>query len=140
MKQAFQRCREYTLNPHDPEKINEKYSITLDDKNAKCKKIPQEWLTSFTDLEKLAKADVGWYYSEIEKFFTDQSINFYEPLQIWHIPALFNEFVAKNRRKPIHAFYNTPTDLSLYQKIKMWVSGRIHRLVLVLRKFLGVNN
>jgi glycosyltransferase involved in cell wall biosynthesis len=100
MKQAFQRCRELVMHNADPLTINQKYSITLDDKNITCVDIPKNWINGIPHLEKLINAPVDWYYPAILDLFSKHGIQFFEPLQIWHIPELYDEFIKQIGRKP----------------------------------------
>ena len=100
MKQAFQRCRELFLCKEDPLALNNRYSITMDDSNAKCKDIPAGWLEGIKGLEGLGKAGIDWYFLEIIRMFDKKGIAFFELLQIWHVPQLHDEFIKIVGREP----------------------------------------
>ena len=115
MKQAFQRCREYLLTNTGASFVNKRYSITLDDPKAKWYKIPQEWISEINELEQLETASVDWYYPEILNFFSQKDIRFFEPLQIWHIPQLYNKFIKQVGRKPV-------SNTSIFYPLKKLIS------------------
>jgi hypothetical protein len=109
MKQAFQRVRELWENVIQGEEsyqraalaINRNYAITLDDPKARCSPMPSEWYHGITGLESLSAAPAGWYEEAIMDFFSRKPIEWFEPLQIWHIPPLFEKFVEQTGRTPI---------------------------------------
>ena len=100
MKQAFQRCREFSLGQSSPAQVNAKYAMTMDDEKAVCADIPQEWLEGIAGIDALKSTRVGWYYDSIREFFDDKGIKFFEPLQIWHIQRLREEFIKTVGREP----------------------------------------
>jgi glycosyltransferase involved in cell wall biosynthesis len=101
MKQAHKRCRDIALDSNlDAIAVNRRYEITLDDNNAKCVDIPAHWIKNLKGISKLKDADVGWYYQDILRFFSQKGIEFFEPLQIWHVPELYDEFVKQVGREP----------------------------------------
>lgn len=100
MKQALRRCQELVLKLSDVDSINFRYLPTMDNPHAKCKEIPKEWLKNFEGLEQLTKASNGWYLDEIIEHFNKKGIEYFEPLQIWHIPKLKEEFIKRTGRSP----------------------------------------
>jgi len=108
MKQAFQRVRELWENVLQKGtryedaalSINRNYAITLDDPKARPTRLPTEWYQGITGLSTLSQAPIGWYEEAILDFFSLKSIEWFEPLQIWHIPTLWERFVKEVDREP----------------------------------------
>lgn len=109
MKQAFQRVRELlehvTQNGEKYEQaalaINRNYAITLDDPKARCIPMAPDWYDGMTGLGELSQASPGWYEDAIIDFFSRKPIEWFEPLQIWHIPSLRENFLKQAGRKPV---------------------------------------
>ena len=108
MKQAFQRVRELWENveqngmPYNLSvlSINRNYSITLDDPKASTVFLPVEWYERITGLDSLSSATNDWFEEAILDFFSRKPIEWFEPLQIWHIPVLRERFVKEVGREP----------------------------------------
>ena len=108
MKQAFQRCREYSLGNGSARRINNKYAATMDDPAARTMPIPEMWLEGIGDLENIQKHDIvndqnlqrDQYFKSILNYFSEKGISYFEPLQIWHIPELHALFLQKTGREP----------------------------------------
>jgi glycosyltransferase involved in cell wall biosynthesis len=100
MKQAFQRCRELQYQNTTPFEINKKYSITIDKQKPITKKIPCTWIKGIQNLDSLIDLDSDWYLQAIEELFREYGILFFESLQIWQIPELYNRFILEIKRKP----------------------------------------
>ena len=127
MKQAFYRVCEFSIKVvQNGEKIdktahflNRSYAITLDDPKARCSLLPTEWYRGLTDLDTLPRAPTGWYEEAIFDFFACKSIEWYEPLQIWHIPSLRQKFVNQTGREPI------PLEIPRFLKMKSYIRNRV---------------
>jgi glycosyltransferase involved in cell wall biosynthesis len=100
IKQVFQRCREYTLGTGTARRLNYKYSVTFDDLTAKTTPLPPAWTTDMKGLDIITDTDTAWYNDEILTYFEQRGIEFFEPLQIWHIKKYKDLFVAKTGREP----------------------------------------
>lgn len=100
MKQAYQRCREWTITTTSPQKVNLRYLETMDTASARCKDIPEEWITGIGHTEHLQEQGCGWFHAGILGLFKEKGILFFEPLQIWHIPELRQAFVDEIGREP----------------------------------------
>jgi hypothetical protein len=100
MKQAFMSAREWTYQNASARDLNEKYRITLDDPNARCSPIPPEWLEGLPGLEGLKNQDLGWFHDGVMQLFSKHGIQFFEPLNIWHIPELREQFRKATGRTP----------------------------------------
>lgn len=109
MKQAFYRIFEFLKKTTEHEEnyyktallINRNYGITLDDPKACCIPLPSEWYHGIPHLNALSEAPAGWYEEAILDFFTRKPIDWFEPLQIWHIPTLREKFKKEMGREPI---------------------------------------
>jgi hypothetical protein len=100
VKQAWYRCIELIKQPEKAFLINTWYSITLDDPHVGLKKIPKEWLNGIYIPENINNLPAGWRLEEILKWFDEYGIEFFEPLQIWHVEELYDEFLKRIKRKP----------------------------------------
>lgn len=130
MKQAFQRMREFSISIENGAKnndslalgINMKYGICMDDQKALSEDMPKSWYEGINGLEKIKDALPGWYSPAIIEFFDRKGIKFFEPLQIWHIKELCDEFVKRVGKKP-----KSMIKLSLFLKIKNKLKTLIYK-------------
>ncbi len=99
MKQAWYRCSELINGSRSAKQINDIYSITLEDGYAENFLVPSGWLDGI-ELPGGDTLPSSWHYDAILKFFNQRGIEFFEPLQIWHIKELHDEFVKKTGREP----------------------------------------
>lgn len=99
MKQAWYRCWELMLGEKRPVEINHLYHATLDEKGA-TSPVPDKWLIGLNIPSDLQETRGDWYREEIVTWFEERGPLFFEPLQIWHIPSLRDEFVARVGREP----------------------------------------
>lgn len=98
LKQARYRCFELIKGERSAIRINCTYAITLGEK-VKTERVPEEWSCGITF--PLAGLDGGnWYLKEIFDSFDRYGIKFFEPLQIWHIEELRQEFMKRVGREP----------------------------------------
>ena len=100
-KQALYRCTELVKKPKDYVSINSAYSLSLDCKKTKLSKTKEEWINNFPSLNLIEKFKPTWHKKEIYDLFDKYGILFFEPLQIWHIKELEDEFIKRVDRKPI---------------------------------------
>jgi glycosyltransferase involved in cell wall biosynthesis len=98
LKQAWYRCSELIKGERNAKIINNTYSITLNNPKAKLSPMLEEWIKDII-LPK-APPKTSWHLEKILSWFDEYGIEFFEPLQIWHIPELHNEFIKKINRKP----------------------------------------
>lgn len=101
LKQAWYRCAELVKDPKNYISINSSYSHSLDCKITKLSKVTTEWIEGLESLSLVEKFKPTWHLQEIYKLFDKHGILFFEPLQIWHIKELEDEFVKRVGRKPI---------------------------------------
>lgn len=100
IKQAFMKCRELVMNSATPRRLNYKYSETLDTKKARTKPIPEAWLEGITGMDKIEDTANTSYDKQIMRYFDEKGIEFFEPMQIWHIKKYADMFISKIGRKP----------------------------------------
>jgi hypothetical protein len=101
VKQAFMRCREWIMRTAAAWEINEKYAITLDAPEARCVPVPSAWLEGIPGLDDLKNQGPGWYEQGILDYFGKHGAEFFEPLEIWHVPPLREAFRELAGRDPI---------------------------------------
>lgn len=103
LKQAFVRCLEWRERKDAAWRINERYAITNDDPAARTEPVPTDWLEGLPRLDDLPSASGERFLKRIAELFSQDGIQFYEPLAIWHISALRDRFRAEKGREPIPA-------------------------------------
>ena len=106
VKQAFMRCREHVLKTASPKRINHKYAETLDTKKAKTVPIDKKWLAGISNLDTIEDTTDTWHRRETLNYFNRYGIEYFEPLQIWHIKEYKDLFVEKMGRTPRAEVYH----------------------------------
>jgi len=101
LKQAWYRCVELVKNPRNYVSINASYSLSLDNKNTRLSKVPTEWIDNYESLKWIENFPPTWHLQYIYNLFDKYGILFFEPLQIWHISDLKQEFIKITGRKPV---------------------------------------
>ena len=108
LKQCWLRCSELIQEPHNFQGINIKYSITLLEQNVGLEEMPKSWYDGIV-LPKIENFDPEWKDSSfvradllpgIYKYFEDYGVEFFENLNIWHVPQLKNYFIKQTGRMP----------------------------------------
>ena len=108
LKQCWLRCSELIQEPHNFQGINIKYSITLLEQNVGLEEMPKSWYDGIV-LPKVENFDPEWKDSSfvradllpgIYKYFEDYGVEFFENLNIWHVPQLRNYFNKQTGRMP----------------------------------------
>ena len=108
LKQCWLRCSELIQEPHNFQGINIKYSITLLEQNVGLEEMPKSWYDGIV-LPKVENFDPEWKDSSfvradllpgIYKYFEDYGVEFFENLNIWHVPQLRNYFMKQTGRMP----------------------------------------
>ena len=101
MKQAWYRCRELMDGARTAAAINEIYAGTLPDHGVRTDEVPAAWLQGVTlpglDVDRLP----SWQERDILGWFDTHPPEFFEPLEIWHIGTLHDEFVRRAGRPPV---------------------------------------
>ena len=108
LKQCWLRCSELIQEPYNSQGINIKYSITLLEQNVGLEEMPKSWYDKIV-LPKVENFDPEWKDSSfvradllpgIYKYFEDYGVEFFENLNIWHVPQLRNYFIKQTGRMP----------------------------------------
>ena len=108
LKQCWLRCSELIQEPYNSQGINIKYSITLLEQNVGLEEMPKSWYDKIV-LPKVENFDPEWKDSSfvradllpgIYKYFEDYGVEFFENLNIWHVPQLRNYFMKQTGRMP----------------------------------------
>ena len=108
LKQCWFRCSELIQEPNNFHAINSKYSITLLEDNVGLADMPENWYNEIP-LPNVKNFDPDWddksfvradLLPGIIKYFEDYGVEFFEPLNIWHVPQLRNYFIKQTARKP----------------------------------------
>ncbi len=100
IKQAWYRCVELIKGDRSPQRINNTYSITLDVPDTHLTPVPQRWLEGIELPKHLDALPPTWHLQQILDWFDQYGIGFFEPLQIWHVRQLHDEFVRRVGREP----------------------------------------
>lgn len=98
-KQAIYRCTELVEGARNAFKINYTYRITLDNSNLQTQPMREIWLKDITIPD--AAENSKKFLDELKELFKIYGIQFFEPLNIWHIPELNYLFIKNTGRKPI---------------------------------------
>jgi glycosyltransferase involved in cell wall biosynthesis len=99
MRQAWYRCREW-LDGKPAAAINEYYSTTLPGSRVHTSPMPAAWAEGLTFPDLAVDREPSWNERDILAWFETHGPAFFEPLEIWHIPALRDAFVRRVGRRP----------------------------------------
>ena len=99
LKQAWYRCREL-LDGRAAVVINEFYAITLPDVRTGTSPVPPEWTDDLTFPADDGDRLPSWHQRDILAWFDQHGIERFEPLEIWHVPALREEGRRRTGRRP----------------------------------------
>jgi len=98
-RQAWYRCREW-LDGRDSAGINERYQGTLPAPRARTAPVPPAWVHDVTFPDLAVDDDESWTDRDLVRWFTEHTPQHFEPLEIWHIARLRDEFVRATGRRP----------------------------------------
>jgi glycosyltransferase involved in cell wall biosynthesis len=99
MRQAWYRCREW-LDGRPSAVINENYSVTLPDASVRTADVPAAWTEGLTFPDLAIDREQSWNERDILAWFDERTPEFFEPLEIWHIPVLRERFEHRAGRRP----------------------------------------
>ncbi|MGN1038278.1 MAG: hypothetical protein ACI4P0_02665, partial [Mailhella sp.] len=99
LKIAWYHCVELLKTPDEAERINRFYFRDWDEKDIKLRPVLPEWVDGLF-LQNLEPSSKSWQWTEIMNLFDKHGIEFFEPLEIWHIPQLRYEFLRRTGREP----------------------------------------
>ena len=100
MRQAWYRCREW-LDGKGAAAINETYAGTLPDPRARTAELPAAWAEGLTFPDLAIDREPSWNERDILGWFEQHTPEFFEPLEIWHIPVLRGAFERRAGRRPL---------------------------------------
>lgn len=124
MKQAWYRCSELIARSASARKINYKYAPTLDTE-CPLKPTPSQWVAGLKLPFGVERLPASWHHAQILSWFDRHGIAFFEPLQIWHIHALREEFMRKTGQQP---------RAKTYPKFVIWANS-LKNLILSAARF-----
>ncbi|HTM04896.1 MAG TPA: glycosyltransferase [Vicinamibacterales bacterium] len=99
VKQAWYRCREL-LHGRAAREINAFYQFTIPPRHVETAPVRPEWIEDVTFPDLAIDRERSWQEGEIRDWFDERGVAFFEPLEIWHVPRLRQEFVRRTRREP----------------------------------------
>ena len=100
MKQAWYRSLERLDGRATAAEINEKYGITMAPFFSRTKAVPPAWLDGLTLPDERVDLEPSWHDGEMLRLFDQHGIEFFELLDIWHLPRLRQEFRRRTGRDP----------------------------------------
>jgi hypothetical protein len=100
MKQAWYRCREWLDGGRTAAAINGLYAATFPTKGARTAAVPEAWVADLTLPDPSADLAASWHQRDILAWFDQFGIERFEPIEIWSIPALRDEFRRRVGRSP----------------------------------------
>lgn len=128
LKQAWYRCKEW-LDGKTAVEINRRYSITLPGARVKTSAVPEQW-TQGLKFPEFVTGEVTWQEKEILEAFEQQGVEFFEPLEIWHIPKLRQLFRDHVGRRPTpDRSYRPPLSQRARHFARRLVAGTRRRLL-----------
>ncbi len=105
IKQAWYRCSELINKSKSARKINNTYKDTKNTDSVKTSSVDQSWLINLSLPEISYLPEEDWRYQEMLGWFDKYGIEFFEPLDIWHIEKFNQLFLEKAGRAPKPVFY-----------------------------------
>jgi hypothetical protein len=100
LKQAWYRCREWLDDGKSAADINGFYSVTFQAPRARTVPVPPEWVADIVFPDGEGDLEGSWHEREILAWFDQYGIERFEPLEIWHIDVLRDEFRRRVGRSP----------------------------------------
>jgi hypothetical protein len=100
MKQAWYRCAEMMDGRKSASEINRQYAITLPPRHAATSRVPREWVADVTFPDTAIDREPSWHEGDVRRWFDERGVEFFEPLEIWHIGGLAREFEMRTGRRP----------------------------------------
>jgi hypothetical protein len=100
MKQAWYRCIDFMDKRMTAAEVNAFYSITLPEWYVRTEDLPDAWRRDITLPDAMVDCQPAWHETEILGWFAERGVEFFEPLEIWHVPSLRSEFRRRTGRSP----------------------------------------
>jgi hypothetical protein len=130
MKQAWYRCIDFMDKRMTAAEVNAFYSVTLREPYVHTEPVPQSWLADVTMPSSTIDRQPSWHEAEIRGWFDERGIEFFEPLEIWHLPVLRREFRQRTGRSPRPDRSYLPPRLVRAKKLGRRVFHAVKRRVL----------
>jgi hypothetical protein len=99
-RQAWYRCHEWMDGTQTAAAINEAYAGTLPSVPVRTREMPAEWSEGLTFPDFSIDRDVSWSERDLLRWFDERTPEFFEPLEIWHLPSLEAAFRRHAGRRP----------------------------------------
>lgn len=99
-RQAWYRCREWLDGGRTAAEINEGYVLTLPDARVQTLDVPPAWTEGLTFPDFSIDREPSWSERDILGWFDERTPEFFEPLEIWHLPSLAEAFRRHAGRRP----------------------------------------
>ena len=101
LKQAWYRCREWLDGGKSAASINELYATTFPAPHARTATVPSGWIADLTfPSDGSGDRLPSWHQRELVAWFDRYGIEHFEPLEIWHVGVLRDEFLRRVGRTP----------------------------------------
>jgi hypothetical protein len=100
MKQAWYRALEWMDGRRTAGDINGQYAITFEPLFVRTSPLPADWLDGVTIPGESVSGQPTWHDAEMLRLFDEKGVEFFEPLEIWHLPLLRREFRRRTGRQP----------------------------------------
>lgn len=101
MKQAWYRCRELMDGSKTAAAINALYSGTLPGRRVRTEALPPAWVEGLGFPDLAVDRVPSWQERDILGWFGRRTPEFFEPLEIWHVGVLREEFRRRVGRAPV---------------------------------------
>ena len=85
---------------HTAAAINDFYAITIPSRRVRTAAVPPEWVRDVTFPDQSGDGVPSWHERELLAWFDRHGIERFEPLEIWHVPVLRDEFRRRVGRTP----------------------------------------
>ncbi len=99
-RQAWYRCHEWMEGTQTAAAINARYLHTLPSAPVRTSGVPGAWTEGLTFPDFSIDRDVSWSERDVLRWFEERTPEFFEPLEIWHLPALEAAFRRHAGRRP----------------------------------------
>lgn len=130
MKQAWYRCIDFMDKRMSAAEVNAFYSITLPEWYVHTEDVPQAWRADITLPDAGVDRQPAWHEAEIFGWFAERGLEFFEPLEIWHLPSLHDEFRRRTGRSPRPDRSYRPPRLVRAQRVGRRVFNAVRRRIL----------
>jgi glycosyl transferase family 2 len=129
MKQAWYRCVELINGRLTALELNALYQGTLPIWYVHTEPVPDAWLADLTLPPASADREPSWHEQEMLAWFDERGVEFFEPLEIWHVPSLRREFQRRTGRNPRPDRSYQPPRLVRAQRFSRRVFNAVRRRV-----------